>query len=59
MKINRRNAICGALAAALLASTAAVAQLATPRTLEELKAIVDPRVSESGNFLTLGANFNF
>lgn len=43
MKINRRNAICGALAAALLASTAAVAQLATPRTLEELKAEIQQR----------------
>ncbi len=43
MKINRRTAVSGALAAALLASTAAVAQLATPRTLEELKAEIQVR----------------
>ena len=43
MKITRRNAMSGALAAALLASTAAVAQLATPRTLEELKAEIQQR----------------
>ncbi len=43
MKITRRNAVCGALAAALLASTAAFAQLATPRTLEELKAEIQVR----------------
>ena len=43
MKITRRNAMSGALAAALLASTAAFAQLATPRTLEELKAEIQLR----------------
>ena len=43
MKITRRNAMSGALAAALLASTAAFAQLATPRTLEELKAEIQQR----------------
>ena len=43
MKITRRIAISGALAAALLASTAAFAQLATPRTLEELKAEIQLR----------------
>ena len=43
MKITRRIAVSGALAAALLASTAAFAQLATPRTLEELKAEIQLR----------------
>ena len=43
MKITRRIAISGALAAALLASTDAFAQLATPRTLEELKAEIQLR----------------
>lgn len=43
MKITRRNAMSGALAAALLASTAAFAQLATPRTLDELKAEIQLR----------------
>ena len=43
MTITRRIALCGALAGALLASTAALAQLATPRTLEELKAEIQLR----------------
>jgi len=43
MKITRRIAVSGALAAALLASTAAFAQLATPRTLEELKSEIQLR----------------
>jgi len=43
MQITRRIAISGALAAALLASTAAFAQLASPRTLEELKAEIQLR----------------
>ncbi len=43
MKLTRRIAISGALAAALLASTAAFAQLAKPRTLEELKAEIQLR----------------
>ena len=43
MNITRRIALSGALIAALLGSTAAVAQLATPRTLEELKAEIQLR----------------
>ena len=43
MKITRRIAISGALAATLLASTTAFAQLAKPRTLEELKAEIQLR----------------
>ena len=43
MQITRRIAMSGALAAALLASTAAFAQLATPRSLEELKAEIQLR----------------
>jgi pimeloyl-ACP methyl ester carboxylesterase len=43
MKITRRIAVSGALTAALLASTAAFGQLATPRTLEELKAEIQIR----------------
>ncbi len=43
MNITRRIAVCGALVATLLSSTAAFAQLATPRTLEELKAEIQVR----------------
>ena len=43
MQITRRIAISGALAATLLASTAAFAQLVKPRTLEELKAEIQLR----------------
>ncbi len=43
MKITRRIAVCGSLVAAMLSSTAALAQLATPRTLDELKAEIQVR----------------
>ena len=43
MNITRRIAVCGSLVAALLSSTAALAQLATPRTPDELKAEIQVR----------------
>ena len=43
MNITRRIAVCGSLVAAMLSSTAALAQLATPRTLDELKAEIQVR----------------